>query len=105
MSVSGSDKEDPAACSTEETDREAQGLHAPQSPAPTEPAVPFDWGLEYEIPMEGLDIREARRMEDPELFVRPEGEIQGFHAPQAPPPESQAGIQTKGVEVRLKKLS
>ena len=67
--------------------------------------MPFDRGLEYEIPMEGLDIREARRMEDPELFVRPDGEIQGFHAPQAPPPESQAGIQTKEVEVRLKKLS
>ena len=44
-------------------------------------------------------------MEDPDLVVKPDGDTQGLHATQLPPPESQAGIQTKGVEVRIKKLS
>ena len=37
--------------------------------------------------------------------MRPGGETQGLHATQSPLPEAQAGRQTKGVEVRIKKLS
>ena len=61
---------------TEETDGEAQGLDAPQSPLPTEPAVSGDRGLEYEIPMEGLDHQEMRKGEDVkyEPYVNEESE-------------------------------
>ena len=109
MSVSESDEEDPAACFTGETDREARRPNAPQSPSPTEFVTailqePFGQGLDYAILLEETDGQEDRRLEDPDLIRRPGGEIRGLHATQPPPPEAQAGMQTRGVEVRIKKL-
>ena len=59
-----------------ETDKEARGPHATKSTSPTEFVAsllqgPIDQGLEYKIPLEEPDRQEARRVEAPDLNVRP----------------------------------
>ena len=60
--------------------------------------------LENAITLEEPNGQVTRRREDMDLVKRPAGETQGFHVPQHPPPEAQAGRQIREVEVMLRKL-